>query len=395
MTEERPHITDEQPRTLRAMLTQSKDTAGLMVDLAIGAVSFHDSEMSKEVEHLWEDLTESAHQMRVVGIQAARSRAEAQDMARVIQVIGAMEDLGRDAVDIARISSRGSGLPAGLVSAMSGTGSLLARVLISEGSLLDGQALSSFRLPLEVGIRVIARRRGGNWDTDIKGDTVLQSKDVAVLIGPRDGLAHVRRLAGEPPTVTPDPSEASGPAEFGVAAHLLGEMQTLAELAVGLAYAALFTADSVLASEVTALAQRLEELKNELHGWVLRTANTSVAGSGLSALLLLSQATEHLGDRAADMVRHVTNQERTHPVLPLAFGESDEIAIQVTITSGSRADGGSVRDLVTGTGFSALATRRNGQFQRRPQRGDVLRAGDEIIATGPPEGHALFSARAQ
>lgn len=400
------NVVHETPRSLRAMLASSKDTAGLMVDLAYSAVYFGDPELAGEVDILWEELAELSHQMRVVAILAARTRREAEGMALVLQVIGAMEDLGRDAVDIARIASEGVGIPAGLVTALSEGESVLSRVVIGPGSPLVGPPLSSLQLPLETGTRVIAVRRGGGWDVDIGNGTVLEPNDVVVLVGPQIGLARVRRLAGTPDTApsarsddTPTTDTVDGAAaddsatDLGAAVEVLGEMKTLSEVAVGLAYAVLLAGDPALADEVGSLAGHLDALKVELHAWVLQAANTMADTSGLASLLRLSQAAEDLGDRAAGMVQHVTRQQQIHPVVAVALGESDEAAEGMTIANGSQADGAPIRQVTAGTGFDVLALRRDGRYQHRPANALILKAGDELIATGPQAGRSLLSAR--
>ena len=383
----------DQPRSLRSMLTASKDTAGLMVDLAYGAVYFGDPDMAGEVERLWDDLTTLAHGMRVVAILAGRTRREAEEMAEVLQVVEAMEDLGRDAVEISRIASPGVGLPPGLLAALSDSESMVGRVKISAGSPFTDSALSSFRLPVDTGCRIIAVRRGGDWDTDIDGATRLETNDIVVLVGPQRGLARVREFAGEPPAAAETHPEEGAPTDTDHAVDVLIDMRTLSEVAVGLAYAALLTGDPGLADEVGALAERLDHLKEELQTWVLRAAHTHGDTFGLASLLLLSQAAEDLGDRAADMVRHVTATDPTHPVLALALGESEEVAERAVVAHGAPADGATLGHVTAGTGFDVLVVRRDGRDHYRPSRDLVLRVGDELIATGPREGHGLLSTR--
>lgn len=385
----------DQPTTLRAMLTSCKEATGLMVNLAYGAVFFGDPDMASEVAGLGADLTELAHEMRVVAILGARTRGDAEDMASVLQVIGAMEDLGRHAVDIAGIASRRVGIPAGLVTELSKGESVLIRIMIGSDSPLAGAPLSSFELPLAAGSWVIAVRRGGLWITHIEGSTVLQPDDVAVLVGPQLGLERVRALAGAPTSPIPSSADEKTGTGFDDAVDVLGQMKTLSEVAVGLAYAVLLTSDPALADEVSALAERLDHLKDDLHAWVLHAAHATGNASGLGSLLLLSQAANDLGDRAAEMVLHVMRKKRMHPVLALALGESDEVAKKVTIAQGSQADGAALRDVADGTGFDILALRRDGRYQHRPTHDITLGAGDELIATGPQQGRALLLARCE
>jgi uncharacterized protein with PhoU and TrkA domain len=93
------------------------------------------------------------------------------------------------------------------------------------------------------------------------------------------------------------------------------------------------------------------------------------------------------------MVWLVEEGEELHPILAIALGEADEVVVRVPVAAGSPADGKSLKDLQleTETGFYLLAIRRGGRYVYRPRKGVVLQAGDELIATGPDEGHRLLA----
>ena len=74
---------DDQPRTLKAMLSEAKDTSELMVDLAYAALFFGDAQMADEVHELEERLSDLAHAMREVCVLAARSPRDAEEMSSV------------------------------------------------------------------------------------------------------------------------------------------------------------------------------------------------------------------------------------------------------------------------------------------------------------------------
>jgi uncharacterized protein with PhoU and TrkA domain len=82
-----------------------------------------------------------------------------------------------------------------------------------------------------------------------------------------------------------------------------------------------------------------------------------------------------------------------HPVLAIAFGDTDEVILRVPVSPGSFLDGRtmSVAELELETGFYLLAIRRAGRYQYRPRAQVELRAGDELIASGPEEGRARFA----
>jgi uncharacterized protein with PhoU and TrkA domain len=384
---------DERPRTLRAMLSEAKDTSELMVDLGYAAVYFGDPDMADEVDDLEERLSELVHEMRAVCVLAARSPRDADGMAPVLQVISAIERMWNSAVDVARIVTHRLGIPRELVADLSGAEEVSHRVRVREESAMAHRSLADLELPTDVGMRVVAIRRNRDWITDVDGEEMVLPGDVLFLQGAADGIPELRVLAGAPEWEPPAPPEDPALTDVGRAIDVLVEMKNVSEVAVALAYSALALRDQGLAAEVVHLEDRLDEMKERLELWVLRGAQDQVDPSGLRGLLHLAQAAEDLGDAAQQMVWPVEEGESLHPILALALGEADEVAVRMPVGPGSPADGQSLRDLrlETETGFYLLAIRRGGRYLYRPARGTVVQAGDELIASGPEEGQALLA----
>ena len=384
---------DDKPRNLKTMLSEAKDTSELMIDLGYAAVYFSDSAMAEEVYELENRLSDLVHEMRAVCVLAARSPRDADAMASVLQVVGAIERLGNAAVDIGRIVTHRLGIPRALVADLSSAEEISHRVRIREDSQMAHRPLSDLELPVEVGMRVVAIRRERDWVTDVDGDLVLLPGDVLFLQGTAAGIADLRSLAGAPPWEPPQLSEEPELSDLDRAIDVLVEMKNISEVAVGLAYSALVLRDQGLAAEVNHLEDRLDDMKERLELWVLRAAQEHVDPSALRGLLHLAQAAEEIGDAAQQLVWLVEEGEELHPILAIALGYADEVVVRVPVAAGSRADGRSLMDLCmeTETGFYLLAIRRGGRYLYRPRASVVLRAGDDLIATGPDEGHALLA----
>jgi len=108
----------------------------------------------------------------------------------------------------------------------------------------------------------------------------------------------------------------------------------------------------------------------------------------------LAEAAEDLGDQARAMVWLVEEGEELHPILGIALGEADEVAVRFPVAEGSTVAGSTLKDLQLNIepGFTVLAIRRDGGYVYRPRGAVRLVAGDEIIASGPEEGQALLAA---
>ena len=190
-----------------------------------------------------------------------------------------------------------------------------------------------------------------------------------------------------------DNDDAPPLSELDRAVDILVEMKDQSEAAVGLAYSALLFNDQSLAAEVSALEDRLDEMRERLEVWVLRSAAEQVEPSALRGLLHLGAAAEELGDAAQQMVWLVEESEEMHPVLAIAFGDSDEVIARVPVSERSALDGRTLSELQLEleTGFYLLAIRRAGRYLYRPRGPVRLEAGDALIGIGPEEGRELLA----
>ncbi len=122
---------DDQPRNLKTMLSEAKDTSELMVDLAYAALFFGDARMANEVEALEERLEDLAHAMREVCVLAARSPRDAEEMSSVLHVLSAIERMGNAGVDIAHIVTHRLGIPPALVADLAAAEEISHRVRVT------------------------------------------------------------------------------------------------------------------------------------------------------------------------------------------------------------------------------------------------------------------------
>ena len=381
---------DTRPRNLKDMLAEAKNTSELMVDLAYAAIFYNSEDLSEEVFRLEERLNELVFDMRSLAILAARSPADSEQMAGILQVVQDIEKIGNAAYDIAKIVVKRLGIPPELLHDIPEAEEIPSRVWVHPESALDGRALEAVDLPTETGMRPIAVRSDNEWHFDPEPDDVLRAGDVLFLQGPPEGVAELREMAGaQPAGGSPTPLEDRAQlSELERAVDVLIEMKNLSEVAVGLAYSALLYYDAGLAREVVAIEDEMDEMRYRLERWVLLAARQIEEPSRLRGMIHLATASETIADCAQEMVWIVEKGEEVHPVLSVAIGESDEVVLKLNVAPGSPADGkslGSLR-LETETGMHALAVNRGGRWTYRPRDTYVLRGDDSLLATGAPEG---------
>lgn len=379
------------------MLAEAKNTSELMVDLAYAALFYNSEDFSEEVFRLEERLNDLIFDMRTLAIFAARSPADSEQMAGILQVVQDIEKIGNAAYDIAKIVVKKLGIPPELLQDLPAAEEITSRVRIHSESTLDGRSLEELDLPVETGMRPIAVRSGLEWNFDPDPEDVLREGDVLFLQGPPEGVAEIRQLAGAvslgPANENPAGSaigisDSQNLSELERAVDILIEMKNLSEVAVGLAYSALLYYDAGLAREVVAIEDEMDEMRYRLERWVLLAARHMEDAPRLRGILHLATASEAIADCAQEMVWIVEKGEEVHPVLSAAVGESDEIVLKLRVFPGSPADGrtlGSLR-LETETGMHALAVNRGGRWAYRPRDTFALKGGDSLLATGAPEG---------
>lgn len=382
----------ESPHTVKGLLAEIKDSSELMVDLAYAAVFFSDASLAKEVRKLEERMFEYLRELRKIAVLAARSPEDAEHMAGVLEIAGAVEKIADAAEDIAKVVASGLGILEDLRRDLRHADEIVARIKVREDGPAVGQNLEQLGLPHEIGIWVIATRRGGDWNLDPTGDFVISPGDVLLVRGPEDGVKLARDSMGAPPLPDAPESPPVPLSELDRAVDILIEMKNSAEVAVGLAYSALLFNDQALAAEVASLEARSDALHNELEAWVLRSAQEARNPDDLRGLLRLGQASEVIFDSAREMTRLVESGDELHPVIAAALVESDEFGYEAVVAPGAPADGRSIRELAveTETGMFVLAVQRGRRWTYRPKPSFRFQEADRVIAIGPAEGGTEF-----
>ena len=339
--------------TVKGLLAEIKDSSELMIDLAYASVFFADSDLAKEVTRLEERMFDDLRELRKLVILSARSPEDAEHMAGVLEIASAVEKIADAAEDIARVVASGLGIIDDLRTDLRHADEIVSRIKVREESSAVGRSLRELAMPVEIGIWVIATRRGGDWDLDPGADYVVASGDALLVKGPEDGVALARELMGAPPL--PDAPEPP----------------------------------PIPLSDLDRAVDLLVEMKHdELESWVLRSSPEARNTDDLRGLLHLAHASEMIFDSAREMTRLVEQGEPLHPVIAAALVESDEVGHETIVQAGSPADGKSIKELSveTETGMFVLAVQSGRRWTYRPKPRFVFHADDRIIAIGPPEG---------
>ena len=376
-------------RTVKEILGEAKDAAELMVDLAYAAVFFDDDELAHEVLRLEERMDQSLVELRKVCMLATRTPEDADRLAGVLSMAVSIEGIADSAEDIARVVLKDLGVPRELRDDLRHATEVTARVKIRPENELEGRPLRELELPARTGMWIIAVRRDVDCLFGPDGDEVLREGDRLIAQGPPQAIETLRELAGGTAREVTPPPEDTQLSNLDRAVDLVVELKNASEIAVGLAYSALLLRDRSLATEVSVIEDRSDDLWHGLEGWVLRAAAEAEDPEDLRGLLHLAAASERIVDSAQSMCRLV-EQDDVHPVIAQALAETDEIVADAFVDDGSVVVGRTLGELKlhTQTGMEVLAIERGGRWVYRPRRTRTLEAGDRLLAVGPEEGAA-------
>ncbi|WP_115863206.1 potassium channel family protein [Halorussus litoreus] len=401
-----------EPVSVKAVLSEMKDTAELLIDLSFSAVLSGSDDVAREVLALEARMDLLQMRARMSLLMAARTPEDAEQLAPVLGVVGAAEKISDAAGDIAKVVLEDIGLPDAMRAALPEAVETLVRAGVAPESEYAGRTLGDANVETETGVRVIAIHRGTveqsstsdqnagrsdneNWITNPDRDTELRAGDTVLLRGPDDGVATVyERATGEAyePPAPPEP----GIEDLERAVDSIVLMKNISELAVDLAYGSVLFDSAAVAEEVVELEAEVDALQSRFEAWTLQAAARVDDPVSLRGLVHLANATEVISDAAVEISEGVLRGLGTHPVVAQAVSESDEVIVRLTVAPGSEFDGVTLGDraVKTETGMSVIAVRRphrdeddrDGEWVIQPGPETRLRAGDVFLAKGTRSG---------
>ncbi|MFC7232590.1 potassium channel family protein [Saliphagus sp. GCM10025308] len=381
-----------EPISVKDVLIEMKDTAELLIDLAYSAVLHRNEDLAREVLRLESRMDRLEMRGRMSLMMAARNPDDAEQLAPVLGIVVAADQISDAAGDIAKVVLEDIGLPEAMRAALPEAVETLVREVVADDSAYAGRTLEDINMESETGVRVIALRRGDKWILNPGPQTTVEAADVAFMRGPDSGIKEVcETMTGtphEPPVAaTPDL------ADLERAVDAIVHMKNLSELAVDLAYSSVLFDSDDLAEEVQNLEVEVDALESRFEAWALRAAADASDPVRLRGLIHLSKASEVISDAAVDITEGVFREIDVHPVVQMAVEESDEIITRLEVEPGSQLDGQSIVDGMpdTESTMSIIAIRRPEDGWLLVGDADAsLQAGDVLIAKGTRTSASAF-----
>jgi len=369
-----------EPMSVKAVLSEMKDTAELLIDLSYSAVLLGSDDVASEVLELEAKMDVLQLRARMSLLMACRSPDDAESLAPVLGMVGAAEKISDAAGDIAKVVLEDIGLPDTMRAALPEAVETLVRTTVAADSPLAGRSLGALNLETETGVRALAIRRQGNWLLNPTRETKLQADDVVLLRGPEDGVSDVYQDATGESYEPPAPPEGDTQ-DLERAVDSIVLMKDMGELAVDLAYGAVLFDSEVVAEEVVELEAEVDALQSRFEAWTLRAAANVDDPVSLRGLVHLARSTEVISDAALEISEGVLRGLSTHPVVAEAVRESDEIIVRAMVADDGDLAGRSIGDVAvkTETGMRIIAIRRAGGESDRTGR----EGGEWVVSPGP------------
>lgn len=183
-----------EPTSVRELLTEMKDVAELVTDLAYSAVIFDNAEIAEEVRFLEAHMDTLNYQIRIMCMLAARTVEDAEQLSGILQVASATEHVSNAAGDIVSLLERVETRPF-LPRLLARSNEKMKQFKVGEDSRLDGRSLADLKVESETGMRVIAIRRGERWSFRPRGGTVMRTGDSLLMRGTDNGYDHFKALS--------------------------------------------------------------------------------------------------------------------------------------------------------------------------------------------------------
>jgi len=294
------------PVSMKKLLVKMKDTSELMVDLGYSAVLYDDDDLAMEVIRLEEKMDVYDYHVQISAMLAARTVEDAEALSGILQIASAAEIISNAAGDIASIVHLKMGIPHELKKDLRQAEETVARAVVGAGSKVAGRNLDDLSFETEVGMSVIAIRRGESWIYDPEPETEIMTGDILFARGHDEGVPLFLEMTTGKSQV-PKVYQESGIGQLDRAVDIIVEMKNRSELAVGLAYTAVLFDSEEVAIEVEVIEQEMDEMKYDLQRWVLQAAKHVDDIENLRGLLHLAVSTEIISDAAlkiANVVLH-------------------------------------------------------------------------------------------
>jgi len=369
---------EEEPRSVRELLTEMKNTSDWMMDLARASLLFENRELAEKVRKLEIVMDGLMYEIRTMAVLAARNAEEARKIAGILQIASAAEAISNSTEEMVDLVLRGMEIHPSVKRALLLCEEKIQQAEVMEGSPLLHKKLEELELPSRIGVRILALKREKEWLVPPLPNTELKEGDLLVARGSEGGLSVFLRLSG----AKREQKEKEGkPTKLEL---WLAKMYDLSSIMVDLAYSSILLTSKELAEEVRRLEEGFDNLNYQMWLETLKTCRQEQDLKRLNSLLQVVKCLEKISDAADTIADVVLRGEKLHPVFVEALSRADEQVARVRVEGGSRLEGKTLKqlNLETSVGVDVMVIERKKKYFFEPGLKKKLKAGDQLVVRG-------------
>ncbi|MEF8848367.1 MAG: TrkA C-terminal domain-containing protein [Candidatus Thermoplasmatota archaeon] len=182
-----------EPKSVKELFTEMKDISELIIDLGYSAALFNNTDIAEEVKYLEVRMDKLNYEIRMMAMMAARSKKDAEQLAGILQIAQAAENISNAAGDIVNLIAEKKTGPI-LPKILKKAEEQLYRIIVSSDSNACGKKIGELKIETETGIRIIAIRRKHLWIYKPSADTKIQAKDCLTVRGNSEGYSKLTKF---------------------------------------------------------------------------------------------------------------------------------------------------------------------------------------------------------
>jgi len=179
---------------VKDLIEEVKNLSELMLDLAYSSVLFESKDIAKEVKLLHDRLEEMEEKIYLHLFAASRGKL-AKKMISVIDIVESAKWVAFAAKNMSNMVLEGSALHPVIKEALRESDESITKAIVTKNSIFCSKTLGELRLRTEMGIDIIAIRRGDKWIFDPKKPTEVKEGDIVIGVGPSYSCDKLRKLA--------------------------------------------------------------------------------------------------------------------------------------------------------------------------------------------------------
>jgi len=179
---------------LAVKLAQMKDLSEMMVDLAYSSLLYGNEVIADHVLEM-EGIVDKLHTEFELMVLELREKRPIKGLLGLIRLALATEELADAGAMMARIVKRGAQAHPVMRRAMEQAEETIVATEIVQNSVLCGKSLGDLGLEDDIGMRIIAVRRGGDWIYNPSDTFIINPGDLIIARGYIEGREKLLTLA--------------------------------------------------------------------------------------------------------------------------------------------------------------------------------------------------------